>query len=281
MSQKSYFNLCGTLYLIPTPIGNMEDITFRALQLLREVDAIFSEDTRVTLQLLKHFDIQNKLISNHEHNEAENKQKLIDYLKDGKKVGLVTDRGTPVISDPGYGLVVHAIKEGYSVVGLPGPTALIPALIMSGLPPLPFTFFGFLNSKRSKRKKELEMMKSLSPTMIFYEAPHRLQETLEDMLTILGDRTICVAREISKKFEEVYRGNISSVLEETKDVKGEIVIVVDGNHEIVDYSKLSIIEHVGLYVKQGMDMKEAMKKVSKDRGISKSEVYRIYHNLDV
>lgn len=276
MSQISYNNT-PTLYLIPTPIGNLDDITLRTIHVLKEVEVVFSEDTRVTALLLNHLNIKKKLISNHEYNERENKDKLLEYLKNGYSVGLVSDRGTPVISDPGYELAQVAIENNYNVVSLPGATALIPALTVSGIEPMPFLYYGFLNSKESKRKKELENLKNIKYTMIFYEAPHRITKTLEEMLEILGNRKISISREITKKFEEVYRGTIQDVIEETKEIKGEIVIVVSGNKEEISYDDLSIENHVNLYIKNGLNSKEAIKKVAEDRNIKKSEVYNIYH----
>ena len=276
MSQKSYNNT-PTVYVIPTPIGNMDDITIRALNTLKSVDVIFCEDTRVTSLLLKHFDISKKLISSHKFNEDKNDFKLLDYLKDNKNVGIVTDRGTPIISDPGYELVKVAIENNYNVVSLPGPTAFVPALTSSGLSPQPFTFYGFLNSKSSKRKKELESLKNHTETLIFYEAPHRIVETLEDMLEVFGDRNISISREISKKFEEIYRGKISEIIKQMLEIKGEIVIVISGNNLKNTYDNLTIVEHVNLYIKEGIDKKEAIKLVAKDRNIPKSEVYSVYN----
>lgn len=276
MSQKSYDN-SPTLYLIPTPIGNLDDISIRCLNTLKEVDVIFSEDTRVTSLLLSHFEISKKLVSSHSYNEDVTSNKLIEYLKNGKNVGLVSDRGTPVISDPGYKLAKAAIDNNFNVVALPGTTAFVPALIASGLNPQPFLFFGFLSNKSSKRKKELETLKDYSYTLIFYEAPHRLLETLDDMKEVLGNRKICISREISKKFEEIYRDNIENIREQVKDAKGEFVIVVDGNYEEKTYDNLSIIEHVNLYIKEGYDINEATKKVAKERKMTKSEVYNEYH----
>ena len=276
MSQKSYDGT-STLYLIATPIGNMDDITYRALETLKKVDVIFSEDTRITNQLLKHFDIKKKLISNHQYNEEENKEKLLEYLKNGYDVGLVTDRGTPVISDPGYELAKYAIENGYNVVSIPGACAFVSALIVSNLDIFPFTFYGFLNSKQSKRRKELEDLKNLSPAMIFYESPHRLVETLTDMLNILGNRKCSISREITKKFEEVYRGNLDEVIEEVRDAKGEFVIVIEGNKSVNTFDNLTIIEHVNLYIKEGIDKKEAIKKVAKERQLTKNEVYMEYN----
>lgn len=278
MSQKSYNNT-ATLYLIPTPIGNMDDITLRSIKTLEAVSVIFSEDTRVTAMLLHHLNLKKKMIANHEYNEEKNKDKLIEYLKNGENVGLVSDRGTPVISDPGYELARHAIENGYNVVALPGATALIPALIASGINPHPFVFYGFLSNKEGKRKKELEELKKGKSTIIFYEAPHRLTKTLENILEIFGNRYISISREISKKFEEVYRGLLLDVIEETKDVKGEIVIVVEGNKLDTSYDDLTIVQHVNLYIKEGKTNMESIKLVSKERNIGKNEVYNEYHNI--
>ncbi len=276
MSQKSYNNT-PTVYIIPTPIGNMEDITLRAINTLKLVDVIFCEDTRVTSLLLKHLDIKKKLISSHKFNEDKNDYKLLEYLENGQNVGIVTDRGTPIISDPGYELVKVAIENNYNVVSLPGPTAFVPALTSSGLSPQPFLFYGFLNSKSSKRKKELETLQKYPETLIFYEAPHRIIETLNDMLSVLGNRKISISREISKKFEEIYRGNIKDIIDSMVDVKGELVIVVAGNDTENTYDNLTIIEHVNLYIKEGLKTMDAIKKVSKDRNLNKNDVYREYH----
>lgn len=278
MSQKSYDGT-PTVYLIPTPIGNLEDITLRSIETLKKVEVIFSEDTRVTKMLLNHLNISKKLISSHKFNEDKQKNLIISYLEKGLDIGIVTDRGTPIISDPGYALVKEAIEKHYNVVGLPGPTALIPALIVSGISPQPFTFYGFLNNKSSKRKKELESLKKYETTLIFYEAPHRLKETLNDMLDVLDNRNISISREISKKYEEVYRGNIKEIIDSLDEVKGELVIIVEGNKNTNDYSNLTIIEHVNLYIKEGYEAKEAIKKVAIDRNITKKEVYNIYHNI--
>lgn len=279
MSQKSY-NGTPTVYLIPTPIGNLEDITLRAINILKEVEVVFSEDTRVTGLLLQNLNIKKKLIAHHEYNENENKDKIIKYLKDGYSVGIVTDRGTPIISDPGYPLAHHVISQGYNVVGLPGPTALIPALIMSGLNPAPFLFYGFLNSKEQRREKELEELKNIKATMIFYESPHRIKKTLNDMLNILGNRNISISREISKKFEEVYRGTITDVLVELEEPKGEFVIVVEGTTETVDYTNVSVIEHVNAYIKEGNSVNTAIGLVAKQRNVSKKEIYNEYHGIN-
>lgn len=281
MSQKSYSNNKSTLFIIPTPIGNMDDITIRALNTLKELDIIFSEDTRVTKQLLSYYDISNKkLISSHNFNESKNDNLLLKYLNEGKNVGVVTDRGTPIISDPGYELVKIAINNGFNVVSLPGPTALIPALTASGLNPSPFIFYGFLNSKESKRKKELEKLKKFPMTLIFYEAPHRLINTLDNIKEALGNRKISISREISKKFEEIYRGTIEEIINELDEVKGELVIVVDGNYDENDFSDLSIIEHVNLFIKEGYSTMDAIKLVAKERKTTKNIIYSEYHRGD-
>ena len=279
MSQKSY-NGTPTVYLIPTPIGNLEDITLRAINILKEVEVVFSEDTRVTGLLLQSLNITKQLIANHEYNENENKDKIIKYLKDGYSVGIVTDRGTPIRSDPGYPLAHHVISQGYNLVGLPGPTALIPALIMSGLNPAPFLFYGFLNSKEQRREKELEELKNIKATMIFYESPHRIKKTLNDMLNILGNRNISISREISKRFEEVYRWTITDVLVELEEPKGEFVIVVEGTTETVDYTNVSVIEHVNAYIKEGNSVNTAIGLVAKQRNVSKKEIYNEYHGIN-
>ena len=279
MSQKSYDN-SPTLYLIPTPIGNMEDITIRAVNTLKMVDVVFCEDTRVTGQLLKYLDISKKLISSHNYNEAGNKEKLLEYLSNGSNVGLVSDRGTPIISDPGYELAKYAIEEGYNVVSLPGATALIPALTSSGISPMPFYYYGFLNSKDSARRKELEFLKNIDATLILYEAPHRINKTLKDLENILGNsRKISISREITKKYEEVYRGTIEELIKQNNEYKGELVVVVEGNKETTEYKTITIEEHVNLYIEDGKSSMDAIKIVAKERGMKKSEVYDIYHNI--
>lgn len=277
MMQNSYDG-SPTLYLVPTPIGNMGDITYRAVDVLREVEVIFSEDTRVTLNLLKYFDISKKLIALHDHNEEDLKEKVLEYLKDGKSIALVTDRGTPIISDPGYKTVKYVTDKGFNVVSLPGATAFVPALTVSGLAPQPFLFYGFLNSKESKRSEELEKLSTEEETMIFYEAPHRIKSTLKLMLDVFGDRNISISREISKKFESVYRGKISEVIAIIPE-KGEFVIVVEGTtNNGNELSNLSTKEAVDMYIKAGLDVMSAIKRVAKDRGVSKSVIYKEYHS---
>ncbi len=276
MNQKSYDD-SASLYLIPTPIGNLDDITVRALKTLELVDFILCEDTRETGKLLSKYNIKKKLVSCHEFNEEKVRSYVVEELKNGLNIGLVTDQGTPIISDPGYIVAKEVIRCGFNVVSLPGATAFVPALTMAGIDPSPFLFYGFLNAKDSKKKKELQILKNLKYTMIFYEAPHRLKDTLSDMLEVFGDRNITISREISKIHEEVLRDRISNLIDIADSLKGEFVLVVEGNHEVVDYSHMSIIEHVKLYVEDGMDEKEAIKLVAKERDVAKSIVYKEYH----
>ena len=278
MIQNSYDN-SPSLYLIPTPIGNLEDITYRAVKVLEEVEVIFSEDTRVTLNLLNNFGIKKKLISLHDHNEDILKEKVLEYLKNGKSVGLVTDRGTPIISDPGYKTVKYVSDNNYNVIAIPGATAFVPALISSGISSQPFLFYGFLNSKDSKRRDELEMLKDNEYTMIFYEAPHRILRTLNMMLEIFGNRNISISREITKKFETIYRGKIDDLIANIPE-KGEFVIVVSGcGDKNIDFS-ISIKDAVNLYINAGLDVMSSIKKVAKERNVPKNEIYKEYHKED-
>ena len=278
MIQNSYDN-SPTLYLISTPIGNLEDMTYRSIRILNEVNVVFSEDTRVTLNLLTHYNISKKLISLHEHNEDTVKEKVLDYLKNGDNVALVTDRGTPIISDPGYKTVKYVGDNGYNVVALPGATAFVPALITSGIAPQPFLFYGFLDSKDSIRKKELEVLSDEEETMIFYEAPHRIMKTLSMMLDIFGDRDISISREITKKFETIYRGKISTVISLVPE-KGEFVIVVSGMKERKRDDTISVRDAVNNYISAGFDVMTSIKKVAKDRALAKNVIYKEYHQED-
>ena len=277
MSQISYNNT-ASLFLIPTPIGNLDDITIRSLDTLKSVDLILCEDTRESGKLLNKFNIKKKLVACHEFNQDKIKKYVVDELKKGLNIGLITDQGTPIISDPGFTVVKEVIDNNFNVISLPGATAFVPALINSGLSPSPFLFYGFLNSKSSKQKKELELLKKYPYTMIFYEAPHRLTDTLKNMLNIFGDRDICLQREISKVHEEIYRDKISNIIKFCDNLKGEFVIVVSGCNDVVDFSDLSIVEHVDLYLKDGISLNEATKIVAKERNVSKSIIYKEYHN---
>lgn len=273
MNQKSYDG-SPTLYLVPTPIGNLGDFTFRAVEVLNQVEVIFSEDTRVTINLLNHYNIKKKLIAFHKFNEEQKVGVVLSYLEDGKSVAIVSDRGTPVLSDPGEICTKKVIEKGYNVVSLPGATAAIPAITASGLDSSKFIFYGFLNSKSSKRKKELEFLKNNKMTIIFYEAPHRIMEMLADLKEVFGNRNISISREISKKFEEIYRATISEVMNMLTEIKGEFVIVVEGNKDVVSFDDITIKEHVNMYMEDGLTEKEAIKKVAKERNMSKSDIYK-------
>ena len=275
MWQNSYDG-SPSVYLVPTPIGNLEDMTFRAIKILKMVDVIFSEDTRVTLQLLNYCDIKNKLIHLDDHNEDIVKDRVISYLKEGKNVAIVTDRGTPIISDPGYKTVKFLRDNGYNVIALPGACALIPAIVASSISSEHFTFYGFLSSKEKKMYDELESLKDNEYTLIFYEAPHRILKTLKAMLEVFGDRYISISREISKLHESVFVGTISQALNSFDEVKGEFVIVVSANEEVID-SEMSIIDNVNMYIKSGLSSMDAIKRVAKERKIPKSVVYSEYH----
>lgn len=279
MSQISYDN-SPTLYLIPTPIGNMDDITLRSINVLKEVEVIFCEDTRETKKLLNYLNINKKLISSHEHNEATNKEKLLKYLFNGSNVGLVSDRGTPVISDPGYFLSKIAIENNFNVVALPGATALIPALISSGIEPMPFLYYGFLSNKSSVRKKELEKLKNETATLIIYEAPHRIKDTLNDLIILGENRKIAIVRELTKKHEEIIRSTIKEINEMELNLIGEIVIIIEGNKANKQFDNLSIADHLDLYIKDGMKPMDAIKIVAKERNLKKSIVYDEYLKKD-
>ncbi|MBQ3475727.1 MAG: 16S rRNA (cytidine(1402)-2'-O)-methyltransferase [Bacilli bacterium] len=275
MSQKSYDGK-PTLYLVPTPIGNLADMTYRGVDTLKNSEVIFSEDTRESKKLLDYYGIKKKLIPCHKFNEDDVYLKVLDYLNQGFDVSIITDRGTPSISDPGYVSVYKVISSGFNVVCLPGATAFTPAIVNSGLNPNKFLFYGFLNSKKSAKKKELEDLKLLEYTIIFYESPFRVIETLELIKDIMGNRQVSISREISKKHEEVYRGSIDDILDELIEPKGEFVIVLDGNKEKESYDDLDIIDHINKLIKTGMRDKDAIKEVAKLHNLPKSEVYKEY-----
>lgn len=273
MIQKSYQDSnYGKLYLIPTPIGNMDDITLRAIKTLKEVDIVFAEDTRVTLSLLKYLEISKPVESCHKYTEMKNKDKIVKLLQSGKNIGYVTDRGTPLISDPGNIIVDEAIKNNISVIALPGPSALLPAINMSGISNKRFLFYGFLDTKKSIAKKELLNLKELESTIIFYEAPHRIKETLKLMKEILGNRNIALVREISKLYEEVIRDTIENIIEICDTLKGEMVIVVEGNKEEKednnDYEQI-----INNLIKQGYSKRDAIKETAEKYNISKNKLY--------
>lgn len=266
----------GILYIVSTPIGNLEDITLRALRVLKEVDLIAAEDTRRTRHLLTHYRIHKPLLSYHEHNRRVREEALLSELRDGKNVALVTDAGTPGISDPGEHLVRRAVQESIPLVPVPGPSALVAALSVSGLPTESFLFYGFLPSKAKARQKFLLSLKERPQTLIFYESPKRLRSFLEDAVRILGERQVVVAREMTKIFEELSRGTVSEVLREfeEEEVKGEVTIVMEGCTRPAKAEVASIAEALELYSRElRLSMKEAVHHVAEELGVSKREVY--------
>lgn len=272
-------NKKGILYLVPTPIGNMEDITYRALKVLNEVDVVFCEDTRISKELLKFYKITKNLISSNEQNELKRTELMINYLSSNKNVAIITDRGTPIISDPGYILVKKAIEEGYEVIGLPGANAATTALIISGLNPYPYLFYGFLKGNNKKKIENLKNLQKIKYSIIFYESVHHIQETLNLIYSVFGNRRVAICRELTKMYEECVRDELENIINNFNVItlKGEFVIVVEGNNNDVDYSDLNLIDHVNLYISDGFEKMEAIKKTSKDLNLSKSEVYKKYH----
>lgn len=275
--QHSFKEKRNTLFLVPTPIGNFDDMTFRAVAVLQEVDVIFSEDTRVTKVLLSHFNISTPLMSYHSFNEEIQAEEILKLLRQNKNVAIVSDAGMPCISDPGFYIARKAINENFNVISLPGANAALMALVGSGLPTNHFYFHGFLSSRKTQRKKELEDLCDRKETIIFYEAARRIKETLEDMLDTFGNRQIVIARELTKKHEEYMRTTLKAFQRLDQVFRGEIVIVVEGSEFSQtqrELRKLSIFEHYEYYIKKGYESKEAMKKVAEDRRISKSIVYK-------
>ncbi len=274
MRIKSFRHDGGILYLVATPIGNLEDFTFRAVNILKSVDKIYAEDTRNSIVLLNHYDIKTKLESYHEFNQDVKTDDIVNELKSGMKIAIISDAGLPVISDPGYKIVHEAVKENIAVSTIPGASAGISALISSGLAPLPYTFYGFLDSKKTKRVQELNDLKYVSHTIIFYEAPHRIMETLNDMQDVLGDRYCVIARELTKTFEEYTRGRISELIKEN-GFKGEIVLMVEGYKEesaSIEDPNSKISELISL----GYKPNEAIKEVSKLFNLDRKELYKSF-----
>ncbi|MEW9672662.1 16S rRNA (cytidine(1402)-2'-O)-methyltransferase [Ammoniphilus sp. 3BR4] len=276
----------GELYLVSTPIGNLQDITVRALDTLKSVDVIAAEDTRQTKKLLTHFEIDTKLISHHEHNKEASLKGIIQWLKEGKKVALVSDAGMPAISDPGYELVREAVQCEVPVIAIPGPNAALSALIASGLPTDKFIFLGFLPRDKKPLREELNRVKVYPETLLFYEAPHRVLKMLKEVREVLGNRKVTLARELTKKYEEYTRGHLDEVipyLEGLDQIRGEFTVVVEGNiHGLGEetsewWAELDSIAHVEGYIQQGLTSKEAIKRAAEDRKVPKREIYNLYH----
>lgn len=275
--------MAGTLYLCATPIGNLEDMTFRAVRTLKEADLIAAEDTRNSIKLLNHFEIRTPMTSYHEYNKIEKGRKLTDLLLEGKNIALITDAGTPGISDPGEELVKMCHEAGVTVTAVPGAAACVTALTISGLPTRRFAFEAFLPSDKKERRDVLEELKDETRTIVLYEAPHRLVKTLEELRETLGDRQVSVCRELTKKHETVYRSTLGEACTyyQSHEPRGECVLVIQAKsreelrrQSQSKWAEMSLEEHMAYYTDQGVDRKEAMKKVAKDRGVSKREVYQ-------
>lgn len=276
--QKSFENEMATLYLVPTPIGNLQEMTPRALDILRNVDIVAAEDTRNSKKLLMAYGIDTPLMSHHEHNQQVSIPKILERLSNGESVAVISDAGYPLVSDPGQRLVQETIDRGFNVVSCSGANAAMNALVASGMSCYHYLFYGFLDSKSSKRVKQLEELKLFPYTLIFYEAPHRIEDTLKNILEVFGDRKICLARELTKMHEEFIRGTISEVLEVASSLKGEMVIVVEGHQKEEEIFDMDIcIDRVNAYIDGGMRTKEAIGMVAKEMGCKKNELYEAYH----
>ena len=283
--QKSFKENKGSLYLIPTPIGNLEDMSFRAVRMLKEADMIAAEDTRNTKKLCNHFEITTPIVSYHEHNKESSGQKILQQIREGKVIALVSDAGMPTIADPGYELVIEAVEQGIAVIPLPGANAALTALIASGLPTHPFYFYGFLNRQKKEKKKELLFLKNIPGTIILYESPHRLKESLLLILDILGNRRITLCRELTKLYEEFIRGTVEEAIDwsNTEEIRGEFCLIIEQGEQIEDdqekwWEELSVVDHVDHYVEnEAISVKEAIKKTAIDRGVQKRDVYQQYH----
>lgn len=273
----------GTLYVVGTPIGNLKDITLRAVETLQNADIILAEDTRQTLKLLNHLNIEKHMISYHRHNEENKVQMVVSLLDEGKNIALVSDAGMPIISDPGQGLVKYLVENEYKIEVIPGVTALITAIVRSGMDSTRFTFEGFLSVSKKQRIKRLNELKDEIRTMIFYEAPHKILYTLKDMYEVFGQRNICICRELTKIHEEYTNTTFEDAIEkiEKDGIKGEIVLIVEGKSEIElekkrkeELDKIDPVQLVKEYIEEGMPKKDAIKKAAKQLGVNKNEVYK-------
>ena len=279
----------GILYLVGTPIGNLKDITLRAIETLELVDVILAEDTRQTVKLLNHFNIEKKMISYHRHNEDQKIEMVVSLLDEGKNVAMCSDAGMPIISDPGQNLVKYLVENDYKIEVIPGVTALITGIVRSGIDSTRFTFEGFLSISKKQRIKRLNELKDEVRTMIFYEAPHKILYTLKDLYNSLGNRNICICRELTKMYEEYSNSNVLEAIEriETNGIKGEIVLIVEGRSEVEleeerqkELEKIDPIDLTKKYIDSGIDKKEAIKKVAKELGVSKNEIYKLCIDLE-
>ena len=270
----------GKLYLVATPIGNLEDITLRALRVLKEVDLIAAEDTRQTLKLLNHYEINKPLISYHRHNEETKSEILIEKLRNGENIALVSDAGTPGICDPGEEVIKKAIEDNIEVIPIPGACAMINALIVSGISTKEFEFLGFLPLNKKLRRQKLKEIENSSKTIIIYEAPHKMKTTLGDLKEILKDRKIVLARELTKIHEEFIRKSIDELLSEIDTIKGEMILIIEGNkidtEECKNFDEISLEDHYKLYEEKGLNKKEIIKQIAKDRNVNKNEIYMYF-----
>lgn len=270
----------GTLYIVATPIGNLEDITLRALRVLKEVDLIAAEDTRQTLKLLNHYEINKPLISYHRHNEETKSEILIEKLRNGENIALVSDAGTPGICDPGEEVIKKAIEDNIEVIPIPGACAMINALIVSGISTKEFEFLGFLPLNKKLRRQKLKEIENSSKTIIIYEAPHKMKTTLGDLKEILKDRKIVLARELTKIHEEFIRKSIDELLSEIDTIKGEMILIIEGNkidtEECKNFDEISLEDHYKLYEEKGLNKKEIIKQIAKDRNVNKNEIYMYF-----
>lgn len=268
----------GKLYIIATPIGNLEDITLRALKILKEVDIIAAEDTRQTLKLLNHYDISKHLVSYHRHNEETKSNYLIEKLNEGQNIGLVSDAGTPGISDPGEEVIKKAIEEGIEVIPIPGACAMINALICSGLNTKEFSFLGFLPLNKKLRKEKLEEIKCSTKTIILYEAPHKMKTTLKDLKDYIQNRNVVLARELTKIHEEFIRKPIEELIEDVENLKGEMILIIEAGEKKEENIKtnLTIEEQYEIYKKEGLSKNDIIKKIAKERKTNKNEIYQMF-----
>ena len=272
--------MIGKLYIVATPIGNLEDITLRALRVLKEVDLIAAEDTRQTLKLLNHYEINKPLISYHRHNEETKSEILIEKLRNGENIALVSDAGTPGICDPGEEVIKKAIEDNIEVIPIPGACAMINALIVSGISTKEFEFLGFLPLNKKLRRQKLKEIENSSKTIIIYEAPHKMKTTLGDLKEILKDRKIVLARELTKIHEEFIRKSIDELLSEIDTIKGEMILIIEGNRidteECKNFDEISLEDHYKLYEEKGLNKKEIIKQIAKDRNVNKNEIYMYF-----
>ena len=274
MRQQTFVNGKPTLYLVATPVGNLSEFTPRAIEVLSSVAVIGCEDTRTSKTLLKHYGIETPLMSYHKFNEKESVEKFLSILEEGKDIALISDAGYPLVSDPGSVLVNEVIENGYNVTTISGASAFLNALVSSGFSLSRFTFIGFLDSKRSGRKKELEELKANKETLIFYESPHRIKEFLEDVLSVFGDRRIVLARELTKKFEEYIRGNVSEVIEIADTLKGEMVVIVEGNNQKEEtINEETLIKEIKELLKKGETSKVIVSMMMDKYSLKKNYVY--------